>query len=306
MDALTYIISFMVAIIFGWIGYFLGNFFPVFGRAKKIKDAKKSSGKSMVDLKPVQKSTKRVLDWLLEREDSDSVTGESLAIMSEGVANSGGEDLEQESQSIQPQVARGPIQTQVEYVYDYPEGIGDDAIVLWHDRRRKKLVAKVDKDLIDLEEDLTQEHHGALSMLLVDLQEKVGLSATLREAIAEETDKVFAKKDRKKVLPKDEDELKGPSFNPLRSFVNYVQSDAPKLDDAPDSIPDQINEILQEMIKDTPLATKGISVADWPNRGVVFIVGVEVYEDIHRIPDSEIRLAIRSAVKRWEQTQVEE
>jgi hypothetical protein len=247
-----------------------------------------------------------MLDWLLEREGSDADTGESSTQVAEEVAGSGEENLEQETQAVQPPAAGMPVQTQVEYVYDYPEGIGDDAVVLWHDRRRKKLVAKVDKDLVDLEEDLAQEHHGALSMLLVDLQEKVGLSATLREAIAEETDKVFAKKERKKVVPKEDDEIKGPSFNPLRSFVNYVQSDAPKLDEAPESIPDQINLILQEMIKDTPLASKGISVADWPNRGVVFIVGVEVYEDIHRIPDSEIRLAIRSAVKRWEQTQAEE
>lgn len=299
MDALTYIIAFMVAIIFGWIGYFLGNFFPVFGRAKKIKDAKKAAGQGMVDFKPLSNSTKKMMDWLLEREQREE---------SEGLSND--EKVDEPADldpGSQPMRETTPSQQpRVEYVFDHPEGVGDDATILWHDRRKKKLVARLDKEMIDLDEELNQEHHGNLSMLLVDLQEKVGLSATLREAIAEETDKVFSKKQRKKVVPKEEEELKGPSFNPIRTFVNYVQSDAPKLDDSPESIPDQINEILQEMIKDTPLATKGISVADWPNRGVVFIVGVEVYEDIHRIPDSEIRLAIRSAVKKWEQTQAEE
>ena len=30
MDALTYIVAMMAALVFGWVGYFLGNFFPVF------------------------------------------------------------------------------------------------------------------------------------------------------------------------------------------------------------------------------------------------------------------------------------
>ena len=50
---------------------------------------------------------------------------------------------------------------------------------------------------------------------------------------------------------------------------------------------------------------KGVLMADWPNRGVVFIVGVDVYDDIHKIPDSEIRFAIRTAVKKWEESQEE-
>ncbi len=99
--------------------------------------------------------------------------------------------------------------------------------------------------------------------------------------------------------PKKDEEVKPPSFNPLKTIVNFVQSDIPAIDSAA-SIPDQINTILQEMIAGTRLEKRGISMAEWPNRGAVFIVGVDVYEDIHKIPDPDVRVAIRDAVKKWE------
>ena len=96
---------------------------------------------------------------------------------------------------------------------------------------------------------------------------------------------------------------KTPSFNPVRSFINYVQSDVPQIEEKPPTIPEQINAIFQDQIKGTNLEGQGISVSDWPGRGVVFIIGIDIYNEIHEIPDSEIRHAIRNAVKTWEEGQ---
>lgn len=289
MDAITYIIALMVAIVFGWIGYFLGNFFPVFGKAKKIKETNRATGRSMMDINPVKNSAQKAINWLMERDDKKNEEALPPDAKIEG---------ETETASAPPP----PTPVPVNYVIAHPEQVSDDALVVWHDRGKKKLVAKIQNDFIDLDKTLSSKQHGALSILLIDLQEKVGLSSALRRAISEETGKVIAEKERQQMVPKEE-ELQGPSFNPIKSFVNYVKADAPKLEDGPESIPDQINSILQKMIRNTHLESKGISVAEWPNRGVVFIVGVEIYEDIHKIPDSEIRLAIRTAVKQWEETQ---
>ena len=307
MDALTYIVAMMAALVFGWVGYFLGNFFPVFGKAKKLKQANQAAGRKMVDvdLDPVKANVQKAIDWLLERDlDDGSASQEELekaARYSQLV-----KDFDQENESdlvnITPESGTIP---RVVYVNELPPQVGEGALVLWHDKRRKKLVARVDDELVDLDTGLSSKQHGALSLLLVDLQERVGISATLREAIAEDTDKVIAEKDRQRRIPQKEGELQRPSFNPLKSFVNYVQADAPKIDDTPESIPEQINAILQDLIKGTLLDNKGILMADWPNRGVVFIVGVDVYDDIHKIPDSEIRFAIRTAVKKWEESQEE-
>ena len=304
MDALTYIVAMMAALVFGWIGYFLGNFFPVFGKAKKLKQANQAAGRKMVDvdLDPVKSNVQKAIDWLLERDLGDRDLGpEELNRASTSIER----NLEEESDRVNITPESGTI-PRVVYVNELPPQIGEGALVLWHDKRRKKLVARVDDELVDLDTGLSSKQHGALSMLLVDLQDRVGISATLKEAIAEGTDKVIAEKDKQRRVPPKEEELQKPSFNPLRSFVNYVQADAPKLEDSPESIPDQINEILQDIIKDTPLEKKGVLMADWPNRGVVFIVGVDVYDDIHKIPDSEIRFAIRTAVKKWEESQEED
>ena len=296
MDALTYIIALMAAIVAGWIGYFLGNFFPVFGKAKRIKDANKAVGRPMADISPLRQTTKRMMDWLLEREEEED---DEDAAEPQSAAGEEAEGFDQALAGAQKTAALPPEMIGV------PQALDDDALVVWHDRRKKKIMARIKDNLVDLDRDLTPSQHGALSLLLVDLQERVGLSATLRDAIAKETDKVFTEKQRKGSLDavKKEEELKPPSFNPLKSFVNYVQADAPRIEHKPDSIPAQVNAILQEMIEGTPLADKGVSMADWPNRGTVFIVGINVYDEIHKIPDPEIRMAIRNAVKQWEASQ---
>jgi len=305
MDALTYIVAMMAALVFGWVGYFLGNFFPVFGKAKKLKQANQAMGRKMVDVDvdPVKANVQKAIDWLLERDlDESSEQKEGVEKTTPQTFSEESKDVSEESDLVNITPESGTI-PRVVYVNELPPQIGEGALVLWHDKRRKKLVARVDNELVDLDTGLSTKQHAALSMLLVDLQERVGISATLREAIAEDTDKVIAEKDRQRLVPPKEEELQRPSFNPIKSFVNYVQADIPKLNDAPESIPDQINEILQDLIKGTPLESKGILMADWPNRGVVFIVGVDVFDDIHKIPDSDIRFAIRTAVKKWEESQ---
>ena len=286
MDALTYLIAFMAAIVALWVGYFIGNFYPVFGKAKKLKESNKGGSSQASVFEPLARSGKRMMDWLMEREEEPELEEDSFSpdgLPEEAVPSS------RDSKSRANMV-------------ELPEGFDPDSVVLWHDRRKMKLAARIRNEIVDLDDELTQKQHGDLSMLLVDLQERIGLPATLREAIADRTDKVFAEKERRRVLPKKEEEVKPPSLNPIRTFVNYVQADIPKVDSTA-SIPDQINLILQEMIKGTPLAERGISMAEWPNRGAVFIVGVEVYEDIHKIPDPDVRVAIRDAVKKWELTQ---
>ena len=247
----------------------------------------------MVDLSSLRQRGKKAIDWLLEREEE-----------ADAVEDGEVEETEGEFERIPPApgLPDEAYLTDTE-LYELPEEIDENATLLWHDRETKKIKARIEDKIVDLDDELTPDQHGELSLLLVDLQERIGLSATLRDAIAKETDKVFKEKQRKVNIPGKEGEVKPPSFNPLRSFVNYVQADAPKIEEKPRSIPEQVNDILQEMIEGTALAEKGVSMAEWPNRGAVFIVGIDVYEDIHKIPDPEVRTAIRSAVKAWEATQ---
>ena len=309
MDPLTIIAAAMSAILFGWVGYFLGNFFPLTAKAKKEKEKrekiKEHSGQKSIFT--------RFMDWLLEREEEEEeIFDLDEAILEPDVqtpAPTSAEQTEADSDTAIPAPANPTPQPSGKtrtVLIDTPKQAGEDPVVLWHNRVSKKLFAKLENDIIDLDSELSPKEHGTLSMLLVDLQERVGLVATLRDAIAEDTDKVFAEKERKQHLTPEEETPEKPGFNPLRTLVNYVQSDVPKLEEATLSIPEQIDQILQANLAGTHLENKGISVRQWPNRGVVFIVGLDIYEDIHKVPDAEIRNHIRQAVKQWEASQEEE
>lgn len=311
MDSLTYFVAFLTAIVAIWVGYFIGNFFPVFGKAKKMKDTREASGEGNPVFEPFNRLGKRIMDWLLERDlDADQDMNLEVNLEAEEGGISDGEMLEEaitaaaevpsEDVPAATPVPSTPIRS-VQRV-DVPQGFDEDSTVLWHDRRTMKIKARIKDEIVDIDDELSQSQHGALSMLLVDLQERVGLTATLRDAIADGTEKAYAETQRRKLVPKKDEEVKAPGFNPLRTIVNYVQSDIPDFDTSA-SIPEQINVVLQDMIKGTPIADRGVSMTEWPNRGAVFIVGVDVYEDIHKIPDPDVRVAIREAVKKWETTQ---
>ncbi len=68
----------------------------------------------------------------------------------------------------------------------------------------------------------------------------------------------------------------------------------------PLSIVDQINDILQETIQNTPLATRMIRLVEDPREGVVVWVGLEHYPGVDSVPDPEIKAALRKAANEWE------
>ena len=69
MDALIPIVAGMTAILFGWIGYFLGNAFPVTAKAKQAKEKRKTLRELEGTENPIKGATQKAIDWLLEREE---------------------------------------------------------------------------------------------------------------------------------------------------------------------------------------------------------------------------------------------
>lgn len=67
------------------------------------------------------------------------------------------------------------------------------------------------------------------------------------------------------------------------------------------SIATQIDQILQEMIADTPYEERGITLNDAPN-GVMVTLDGKQYLGVKDVPDEEVRNLIRSAVVEWEKT----
>jgi len=66
------------------------------------------------------------------------------------------------------------------------------------------------------------------------------------------------------------------------------------------SVIDEVNEILQKKLADSPLAGKGIHLMENHNKEIRFWVGLNSYDDVDQIPDPEVRQIIDAAVKEWE------
>jgi hypothetical protein len=68
------------------------------------------------------------------------------------------------------------------------------------------------------------------------------------------------------------------------------------------SIAMQIDEILQEMIANTPFEKRGITVNDAPDQGVMVTLDGKKYLGVKDVPDEEVRSLIRTAAAEWERT----
>ena len=281
MDPLLVIVAILSAIIFTWVGYFLGNILPM--RGKKQSDTRIEIPQT--ETQSVTSFVDKVMGFLFGEREDDAP---------DDAPEDAPDDAYAESLDDTPEIDQAPEKSQgsPKPEESIPLRRLKEMTHLWYDRLERKLYAEFDGEGVDLDKRLTPDQHSRLSFLLLDLQDKVGISAALRSIIQEREGDAFPQKDEGEVVRQ--------PFNPMRSFINYVQSDVPKLEDKVDSIPVQINEILQRKLKGTPFEKHGVSIGEWPERGVVFIVGVDVYSDIHEIPDPNIRLYIQEAVKEWD------
>lgn len=64
----------------------------------------------------------------------------------------------------------------------------------------------------------------------------------------------------------------------------------------------QIDEILQEMLAQSPMAGRTIHITQEPSMGVMVWVDTNRFQGIDAVPDPQVKELIRAAVKQWEQT----
>ena len=89
-------------------------------------------------------------------------------------------------------------------------------------------------------------------------------------------------------------------WNPIDSVARAIQADIPHVTADPGSIVQQINEVLQEKLAHSNLKERGISLIEFPNRGMVVLIGLEQYDNIEDVPDEAIQTILRAAVADWE------
>jgi len=78
--------------------------------------------------------------------------------------------------------------------------------------------------------------------------------------------------------------------------IKAKETAAPK----PKSMVEEINEILERMLKDEPASKRAIKLVEMPGGGVNVYIGVENYP-MDEVPSEDVRQLIRQAVAEWEQ-----
>ena len=69
---------------------------------------------------------------------------------------------------------------------------------------------------------------------------------------------------------------------------------------APLTMVEQIDQILQSKIANTPFASLGLKIQEGPGGTVNVIVGDRKYEAVGDVPDPKIQAVLRAAVEEWE------
>jgi hypothetical protein len=91
-----------------------------------------------------------------------------------------------------------------------------------------------------------------------------------------------------------------PQISPMSVLARALQADVRNPQPAEKSIAVQIDEILQENLENSPLASRAIRLLELPNKGMVVMVGLDQYAGVDAVPDEEIKTVIRTAVAEWE------
>jgi len=91
-----------------------------------------------------------------------------------------------------------------------------------------------------------------------------------------------------------------PVSTQLPDVVGKLLNPTPKSEPEINSIASQINDVLQNQLVGTPLESRGISVNEGHDRGVMVTLDGKQYEGVMDVPDEDVRRAIRTAVVEWE------
>ncbi len=102
------------------------------------------------------------------------------------------------------------------------------------------------------------------------------------------------------VTTEKEEYTEAPNMNIVDVMARAIQPKKSSFEEPPKSITTQIDEILQEMLKESGRENQAIRLVEDPGGGVIVMVGLEHYDGVDAVPDPEIRSLIRSAVAEWE------
>jgi hypothetical protein len=94
--------------------------------------------------------------------------------------------------------------------------------------------------------------------------------------------------------------VKPVSMNPVNILARALDADVATSSLPPQSMVAQVDSILQEKLQDAKMQQWAVRLAEFPNKGMMVLVGLEQYQGIDEVPYERVRTLIRASVAEWE------
>ena len=186
---------------------------------------------------------------------------------------------------------------------DHPEW--DEVIGIWRHRRKDNLIVTLGDDNFERGADLDAQSRNRIHQILMQLHNWLDPEYS-KPPVKEEK---IVQPDLQ-MEPSAQVQLEIPSslatkpvpqvFNPRSALTNAMLFDIPDSAFKADSIVEQIDNILQLILKETKMEDNAIRLMEKPDKGMVVMIGLNQYEEIDDIPDLQFKNLIRQAVWLWE------
>jgi hypothetical protein len=181
---------------------------------------------------------------------------------------------------------------------------------LWRDKRSGRLVVEMEEKYFASVEKLPSRQVSLLIQSFNDLQIWLNVdNITSRLGITQPAATSSEKTSRtplEPVLLEDQSPMTSESdfIEPVRVDVNEIVTRAVnpqgKIREKPKSIVEQVDEVVQKRIANSPFHDRLIRLVDAPGGGVEVLVDAKKYEGVGEVPDPDVRNFIQECVKEWE------
>jgi hypothetical protein len=176
---------------------------------------------------------------------------------------------------------------------------------LWRDGRDGKLIFQVGDESYKQGSDLTTKERKILLKIVMDFYRWLEPPAA---APVQVEAPVLAAATRVDSVPvslqepakKNGNGIKPVSMNPVNILARALDADVATSSLPPQSMVAQVDAILQEKLQAEKMQQWAVRLAEFPNKGMMVLVGLEQYEGIDEVPYERVRKLIRASVAEWE------
>jgi hypothetical protein len=219
---------------------------------------------------------------------------------------------EEPPKKVLPEPAKSaPAPLQATPAPSIPTGL-EEVAHLWVEPGSSKLVLEMGGQQLRTASELSGEQRSRLETSLAQLMDWLGkpLQAPAPQPPAEalagapslnskNIDSAGFSADRTPLpVPVSSQPVVKPIINPFEFVVKAFQTDVKK-PDTTKTLAEQVDDILQEKLAESPLKDKGIRLMDTLDRGLVVWVGLEKYDGVDAVPDEQVKAVLREAVDEW-------